>query len=145
MRIILFLTLMIFTLPANASTDPVEGYWLTQNQRAVVKLAQCDQGLCGSIYWIIEGGLQADEHNPDESKRANPICGMNILWGFEQQGAGEWEDGKIYKADEGDLYDADLEIEDDGTLRLRGYIGTPLLGKTQIWTRVAAEDYKACK
>jgi len=57
---LLTLSLLISSLApftaANAA-DPVTGYWLTENKRAVINLADCDQNLCGTVYWIIEGGM----------------------------------------------------------------------------------------
>ena len=44
--------------------------------------------------------------------------------------------GAIYSAEDGKAYKANLSLQADGTLRLRGYVGAPILGKTQIWTRV---------
>lgn len=132
------------TAPAMAA-DTVEGYWLTQNERAVVNIEKCDDSVCGKVYWIIKDGLQKDIHNEDESLRDRPICGLQILGGFEEDDTNEWEDGYIYKADDGDMYDANIELLEDGTLKLRGYIGISLLGKTQIWTRVKKDDYKACE
>ena len=144
MKYLIALIALLVTAPAYAA-DSVEGHWLTQNKRAVVQIEECESSLCGYIYWIIEGGLQYDENNPNESMRTQPMCGLQILSGFEKEGEGEWEDGKIYKADDGDIYDADIEIQEDGTLRLRGYVGVPMFGKTQIWTRANKADYAACK
>ncbi|MEC7029591.1 MAG: DUF2147 domain-containing protein, partial [Pseudomonadota bacterium] len=48
------------------------------------------------------------------------------------------------KADDGDMYDADVELNQDGTLHVRGYMGIALLGKSQTWTRVQPEDYPMC-
>lgn len=127
-----------------AQTIDASGYWLTENKRAVIHTFECDQGFCGKIHWIIEGGLQFDEHNPDATKRSTPMCGLQILWGFEKDGD-NWENGKIYKADDGDTYSADIKLKDQNSLFLRGYVGIPLLGKTQKWTRVSAEEYKECK
>lgn len=129
---------------AEMAKDPAEGLWLTENKRSVIELQQCDLGLCGHIYWITEGGMQYDIKNPDETKRNEPMCGLPILWGFENDGLGDWEDGKIYKADDGDMYDADVELNQDGTLHVRGYMGIALLGKSQTWTRVDAADYPMC-
>ena len=135
--------------PALAS-EGVEGFWLTQNERAVIEIAACedDQGaksVCGYIHWIIEGGLQNDIHNEDESLRGRPMCDLQILGGFKQDGDHAWEDGFIYKADDGDIYDANIALQEEGRLKLRGYVGISLLGKTQHWTRVSAKDYKSCK
>lgn len=142
----LFLSVLVLmgATPAFAA-DPAEGLWLTQNKRSVIKVEPCDQGLCGRVHWIIEGGMQFDEKNPDAAKRGVPMCGLPILWGFTQEGPGEWEDGRIYKADEGDTYDANLEVLEDGTLKVRGYMGLSMLGKTQIWTRADEAAYPPCK
>lgn len=131
--------------PAQAP-DPT-GLWLTENKRAVVKIDRCGQSLCGNIHWIIEGGMQTDAKNPDASKRGQPMCGLPILYGFKQnqKNLKVWESGKIYKADEGDVYNATLSVTSPDRLYLRGYVGVPLLGKTQYWNRVSAKDYPKCK
>lgn len=130
---------------AALAASPLEGLWLTENKRSVIKLERCEQGLCGTIHWIIEGGMQTDDKNPDVARRGKPMCGLPILWGFKQDSDTEWEDGKIYKADDGDIYDANIELLKDGTLKVRGYMGVSFLGKTQIWNRVEESAYPACK
>lgn len=122
------------------------GLWLTENKRAVIEVSSCQNGqsLCGEIAWIIDGGMEKDTQNPDPAMRNNDLCGMQILYGFKKgSGSREWVDGKIYKADDGDIYNANLTVVDENRLRLRGYIGMPLFGKTQIWTRVSA-DHPRC-
>jgi len=34
------------------------------------------------------------------------------------------------------VYTANISLQSDGTLRLRGYVGSPMFGETQIWTRI---------
>lgn len=144
-RIPLFsLALFSFFYTSSALAADATGYWLTENKRAVIHTQECDQGLCGTIYWIIDGGLTKDVNNPDESMRTRPMCGLQILWGFKKDGDTDWEDGKIYKADDGDTYSANITLKDQDTLGLRGYVGIPLFGKSQVWSRVSADDYKAC-
>ncbi len=142
----LFLLIILagVSFPAYAAQS-VEGLWLTQNERSVIEVSKCNLGLCGYVYWIIDGGMQTDAKNPDESLRGEPMCGLPIMWGLKQDGEQSWENGKIYKADEGDTYDADIELLSDGTLKVRGYMGMSLFGKTQIWKRIEASDYPRCK
>ncbi|MGE4313908.1 MAG: DUF2147 domain-containing protein [Pseudobdellovibrionaceae bacterium] len=145
----LTLTVGAFSSSAFAQTTPdAEGYWLTENQRAVVKTEHCNGNqLCGKIHWIIEGGMQTDSKNPDEALRNRPMCGLEILNGFTQNRNNPkgWEGGHIYKADDGDIYNATVTIKDDSHLWLRGYVGLPIFGKSQTWTRVNPDDYKQCK
>lgn len=126
--------------------DP-QGLWLTQNKRAAIQVSECNTGLCGKIAWIIEGGMQFDEKNPQENLRGQPMCGLEILKGFEASATTPnfWQGGHIYKADEGDIYNAEMTMKSAEEMELRGYVGIPLFGKSQKWTRVSATDYPACK
>ncbi len=149
MKYFLALLITIFSASyamAQGTPDPT-GLWLTENKRSVIEIKKCPQGICGNIHWIIQGGMQTDSKNPNEAKRNKPMCGLPILWGFTQnsKNAKVWESGKIYKADEGDVYNATVSVIDANKLYLRGYVGIPLLGKTQYWTRVNGKDYPACK
>ena len=138
MRLSAPLFFVVLTLSTNAFASGFEGLWLTENKRAAVEITSCQEGqsLCGKIAWIIEDGMQLDEKNEDPALRSNKLCGMQILYGFNKgKTDGEWNDGKIYKADDGDVYNASIKQIDDNRLRIRGYIGIPLFGKTQMWTR----------
>ena len=135
--------------PAFAQSDKIDptGLWLTQNQRSVVSVEPCQENkmlMCGYIHWIIDGGMQYDSKNPDANLRNRAMCGLPIIYGLKQTGNNKWSEGKIYKADEGDVYDGNFEMNDDGTLSVRGYVGIPLFGKEQTWTRVRASDYPKC-
>ncbi len=147
-RIILS-ALTLFLLSAtisSAKASPVEGFWLTENKHAVINTYECERGLCGSIHWIIEGGMTVDEKNSDPEFKGQPLCNLVILWGFNQNtnNPNTWEGGKIYKADDGDIYNATITVKDENTLDLRGYVGVPLFGKTQTWARVNPAEYSAC-
>ena len=143
------LTLMTFSHTALAQDKIPTGLWLTGNERSAIEIRPCqdnEQELCGRIAWIIEDGMQFDTENPDKALRDRPICGLQILKNFEQSSKSpdKWEDGKIYKADDGDTYHANLKVLEQDKLRVHGYVGIPLFGKTQIWTRVSQEDYPQC-
>lgn len=153
MKILFAVLLTLFSASFAASSvraaeanDPT-GLWLTENKRSVIEIKKCDAGICGNIHWIIKDGMKTDSKNPVEAKRNTSMCGLPILWGFKQNSKNTkvWESGKIYKADEGDTYNATVSVIDANKLYLRGYVGIPLLGKTQYWTRVAAKDYPQCK
>lgn len=147
---LLLLTFLLMSFSTSASAaDPASPYglWLTENQRSAISVTPCvnDQStVCGQIHWIIEGGMQYDTKNPDETRRNQPMCGLVILGGFHQSDANNWVDGEIYKADEGDFYKASLQMLPSGKMLVRGYVGMPLFGKSQTWTRVNPADYPQC-
>jgi uncharacterized protein (DUF2147 family) len=142
--IVLAGAVMLSPAPAIAgdAASPI-GTWLTEKGGADVKIATCDVGkLCGSIVWIKQpldahGQPKVDSKNPDESLRSRKILGLPILTGFVSSGDGSvWKDGFIYNPDDGKTYRCTLTVVDDHTLRVRGYVGISLFGKTQVWTRV---------
>ena len=127
-----------------ATKNAAEGLWLTENHRSVIKIENCGDRLCGHIFWIIKGGMATDRKNPDQTQRSRPMCGLKLLWGFEADDAAHWSGGRIYKADDGDTYHATIEALSADRLKLRGYVGIPLFGASQTWTRVSAADYPPC-
>jgi uncharacterized protein (DUF2147 family) len=71
---------------------------------------------------------------PDE-RHNQPVLGMTILWNFRPHGDA-WRGGEVLDPEEGRIYRAILRVLDDGKrLELRGYIGVPLLGRSQVWER----------
>lgn len=128
--------------PAIAADDPAFGLWLTENKRAIIEIGPCGEKACGKIVWMAEpltadGQPKVDAKNEDPALQSRPICGLPLIGDFERSGPGAWDDGFIYSPQEGETYTAYLEAQPDGTLKLRGYIGLPILGKSQIWTREA--------
>ncbi len=129
-------------LPARAQTAPL-GWWLDQTKRAGILIAPCGNQLCGHIEWLKspldpEGKPKTDLHNPDTALHSRPICGLPILGGFAPDGSGGWNGGWIYDPDAGKTYKSQMHVAADGTLHVRGYIGIPLLGRSETWTRPPA-------
>ncbi|MDP6689178.1 MAG: DUF2147 domain-containing protein, partial [Alphaproteobacteria bacterium] len=50
--------------------------------------------------------------------------------------ANVWNDGTIYNPEDGEIYSCTMTLVDGRTLKVRGDVGLPLFGKTQVWTRV---------
>jgi uncharacterized protein (DUF2147 family) len=64
-----------------------------------------------------------------------PLVGLEVLWGFRRDG-NQWSGGQILDPENGRVYRASLALEDGGKkLRLHGYFGIPLLGRTEHWLR----------
>lgn len=126
-------------LASPAFAADVFGYWLTESKKAIVEVKQCGALACGEVVWLAEpndeaGVAKTDIHNPDASQRARGICGMSMIGDFER-GEGEWVNGFIYNPEDGKTYKSKMKLNDEGNLYVRGYVGIPLLGKSQIWTR----------
>ena len=72
-----------------------------------------------------------------DGRKNQPILGMTIMRNVRQTGDDAWGGGDILDPNNGKVYDVRLKLEDGGKLLdVRGYIGVPLLGRTQTWQRV---------
>jgi len=139
---------VLSTVVARADDGGVSGRWLTEKRNGIVLIQPCDNSICGWIDWlkdpIVEGVPAHDAHNPDPKLRKRPICGLPILFGFAHDAADprRWIEGRIYDPESGDTYHANITVQDANHLRLRGYVGIPLLGESQIWTRMPPDALK---
>jgi uncharacterized protein (DUF2147 family) len=82
------------------------------------------------------GQEKVDRENPDEALRNKPIVGLVIVKGFEFDGKDTWRKGTIYDPDNGKTYKSKMKLESPDVLKVRGFIGISLIGRTTQWTRV---------
>lgn len=124
-----------------AAAADVLGVWETKEGKSKVEIMECGGKLCGTIIWLAEpldeeGRPKVDKNNPDPALKARPIIGLPLLNGFvASEDSNVWTDGTIYNPEDGETYSCTMTLQEDGTLKVRGYVGLPLFGKTQIWTR----------
>jgi uncharacterized protein (DUF2147 family) len=111
---------------------------VTGKPRALIRIVDQAGELQGRIEKIFfEPG---EDQNPKCIKcegelKDKPTLGMMILSGFSLI-AGEYTGGKILDPKNGKLYKSRMSLAEDGKkLTVRGYIGTPLIGRSQTWLR----------
>jgi uncharacterized protein (DUF2147 family) len=134
------LTLVALAAPcgaiaAGSSPAALLGHWLTQPKDGIIEITQLADG---TLQGRIVGGAypgKKDADNPDPALRDRALRGQVIMKGLKSDGDGRWSGGTIYKPDGGRTYKCYIELQTDGTLKVRGYIGFPLLGISQTWTR----------
>jgi uncharacterized protein (DUF2147 family) len=69
------------------------------------------------------------------ANKNKPILGLTILEGLKENGD-EWSGGKIVDPRNGNSYKCYIKLKDNNTLKLRGYIGISLFGRTEYWRRL---------
>lgn len=68
-------------------------------------------------------------------KYNQPYEGLEIIWGFKKEKEGKWVGGEILDPENGKIYRCKMTTDGPDLLDVRGYIGTPLFGRTQTWKR----------
>lgn len=91
----------------------------------------------GANVYNPDGSLAYDKKNPDPKKRNKTIKGMNFMYGFVwNPEKGSFEKGKVYDTRSGNTYSAKLVLVDRNKIKLTGYLGITLFGKSVYWTRI---------
>jgi uncharacterized protein (DUF2147 family) len=126
-------------LPAKdymAGGTPV-GRWLTQSGNLEIEIASCGEALCGTVALVLANQSMSQPGAGMKSAGAPAATGMKILSELTPSGDGEWK-GRIYNRENGKTYDCVVGLAAADQLEVRGYVFRPLIGKTQVWTRVTA-------
>ncbi|MCY4221775.1 MAG: DUF2147 domain-containing protein [Thiotrichales bacterium] len=137
LAILTLITLPLLAVAARAET-PL-GLWDAGESH--IEIYHCGALLCGRIAALDEpldedGKPKVDENNPDPALATRPILGMDLIADFSRKSDRRWVNGRIYDPRDGKAYKCKMTLQKDGTLKVRGYIGVSLLGKTVVWTRV---------
>lgn len=80
------------------------------------------------------------EQNPrctecEGARHNHPVIGMVFMSGLRKEGD-EYSGGEILDPDNGKVYRSRIKLADGGRkLVVRGYIGFPMLGRSQVWIR----------
>jgi uncharacterized protein (DUF2147 family) len=135
---------VVLARPVAAVEMPPE-FWVNDKAGWTVEVKPCDTGLCGylvdfpSVHTPLPDGPEKDVHNPDRSKRARPMCGMPLMGGFKpaKPEGKAWEDGWVYDPVTGSTFSGTISVVDTHTVKLRGYLGIALFGKTLILRRAS--------
>jgi uncharacterized protein (DUF2147 family) len=124
------------------NASPV-GVWKTIDDesgkpKSLVRITESNGEFRGKVEKLFRE--PGEEPNPVCSKcegerKDQPIVGMTILTGMKADGD-QYNGGRILDPSNGKIYKSRMSLGNEGkTLDVRGYIGVPLLGRTQTWLR----------
>lgn len=139
----LILTAALSIAPAFADDNSPVGLWkniddVSGKPKALIRITESEGALQGRIEQLFRA--PAEEQNPkcdkcEGARKDQAIVGMVILSGLKKDGD-EYAGGEILDPNNGKVYKSKLHLTDGGKkLNVRGYIGVPMLGRSQVWVR----------
>lgn len=134
-RALTFAVLLFCAVPAHAAgpaySASLVGLWLTQDHDGIMQVSTCDGGLCVDIAAVI---LDHPSDPTPVDYRGISQCHLRLVSDAKPVSANLWR-GHILDPRDGRLFGVELRLDSRGNLALRGFLGIPLLGETQTWTR----------
>jgi uncharacterized protein (DUF2147 family) len=137
----LALAMTLLGVTVAAAPPPPVGYWITVDddgktrQSVVLIQAEGDQ-LVGKLVHIFDATKRNDRCEKCKGElHGAPILGLRFMWNLRRDG-NEWSGGSVIDPQSGKTYRCYIEpIEGGKRLKVRGYLGMALLGRTQYWIR----------
>lgn len=124
-----------------AQNHSVIGKWKTIDDetgkaKSTVEIYERSGKIYGKIVEIVDAEKRKSICTACTGEEKNkPVMGLVIIKGLKKDGK-EYNDGKILDPTTGKVYKCFLALEGNDKLKVRGYIGVSLFGRTQIWNRV---------
>ena len=144
MKFLAFLAAAALSIaPAFAQSNSPAGLWKniddeTGKPKALIRITENNGVLTGQIEKLFRDANE--DQNPkcekcSDARKDQPIIGMTILSNLKKDGD-EYNGGEILDPNNGKVYKSKLHLADGGKkLSVRGYIGVPMLGRSQTWVR----------
>ncbi|MEO5845475.1 MAG: DUF2147 domain-containing protein [Caldimonas sp.] len=129
---------------AAQATSPA-GVWRTiddntKKDKSLVRIVEANGVYTGKVERIVDPDSPKDAVCKDcsDERKDKPVLGMTIIRNVKQSADDKtvFEGGDILDPNNGKVYRVKMKLIDNGgKLDVRGYIGTPMLGRTQTWVR----------
>jgi uncharacterized protein (DUF2147 family) len=138
---ILFSLVVFFTISNSIQSQSIIGKWKTVDDetgkaKSIVEIYEKS----GKIYGKIVDILDVEKKNKSCSEcsgedKNKPILGLILIKGLRKDGS-EYTDGQILDPKSGKLYNCLISLQTNDQLKVRGYIGISMFGRTQYWFRI---------
>jgi len=122
-----------------AQSTPI-GVWKTIDDetgeaRSHVEIYDENGVLYGKVIKLLQNSEDTVCEKCPGDKKDQPLVDMIIMWDVEAY-KDYWSYGEIMDPENGKIYKCSVWLQDDNTLKVRGYIGMSILGRNQFWYRI---------
>lgn len=135
---------LLLSVQALAADNSPVGYWKTIDDKtgqvlSIVHIYPANNGLDGKIVQIMPvlGQKKTDICTKCKGEMANkPMMGLRVISGMQQTSDNTWSRGRVLDPKSGNIYQGNMALENGGqALKLKGYVGLPMFGRSETWTR----------
>jgi uncharacterized protein (DUF2147 family) len=135
------LVLLLLIMPLFIFSQEVIGKWktiddVTGKEKSILEIYEKDGKIYAKVLRLLTPGEEnkiCEECSGDNKNK--PIVGMIVIDGLTKDDD-EWNGGTILDPKNGKVYKCYITLEEANKLKVRGYIGFSLIGRTQYWYRV---------
>ena len=145
MRRVAALAALLAVSAAMAQSTPV-GLWksiddATKLEKSLVRILDNGGVYSGRIEKLLDPATPPDKRCEKclDDRKDKPLLGLEVIRGVRksEDAEAQWDGGTILDPTSGKNYKLRLTLLDEGRkMQVRGYIGTPMLGRSQVWTRM---------
>ncbi len=110
-------------------SEKIVGIWFTDDKTSKIQIYKNNNQYFGKIIWM-------SSIESKEELKVKPKIGYQIFRKFTFEGKNVWSGGQVSDPRSGMTVSGKMTLKDENTLNVRGYVGTPMFGKTVILLRV---------
>lgn len=125
--------LLVMIVQASAASVDIRGDWLNQRGTVIIRIADCDSGLCGTVIW----SAPAARHDAARGGTAE-LNGTVVMSAFATASDRRWR-GKLFLPDQNRTVKGTIDIRGQDELQVTGCELAGLVCRTQSWTRRSAQ------
>lgn len=134
-------TIVFVLLTLSASAQSILGKWktiddITGKEKGVVEIYERDGKYFARITEIFDPNHRYKKCSLCCcEEKDKPLMGLVIIKDLKKDDE-EYNGGEVLDPKNGKYYDCYIKLQGNDKLKIRGYIGVPILGRTQYWYRV---------
>jgi uncharacterized protein (DUF2147 family) len=121
-----------FAQTSSMVSDNILGIYWSPKKNAKIEFYKKGNVYFGKTIWV--SNPKKDTENPNSQLRKRDLVGLDLLTNFIYDN-GNYSGGQVYDPENGKTYSCKITCNGQN-LKVRGYIGISLLGRTETFERI---------
>jgi uncharacterized protein (DUF2147 family) len=121
-----------FAQTSTLDSDKIVGLYWSPKKNAKIEFYKKGNVYFGKTIWV--SNPKKDTENPNSQLRKRDLVGLDLLTNFIYDN-GNYSGGQVYDPENGKTYSCKITCNGQN-LKVRGYIGISLLGRTETFERI---------